>query len=240
VLEALREAPDLAAVVVVTSDKVYENPGTGLPLAEHDPLGGADPYSASKAAAEVATASYARSFFALRGVPVATARAGNVIGGGDWSEDRIVPDIWRAFRAGRPVELRYPDATRPWQHVLEPLAGYLRYAEALASPGGAALPMALNFGPDPAETLTVAQVVERFQAAYGRADGWRRSPGEHPKEAPRLAVDARLATAALGWRPQLGPEASVAWTAEWYQAFDAGEPAASLTLRQLRRFQELA
>jgi CDP-glucose 4,6-dehydratase len=124
--------------------------------------------------------------------------------------------------------------------VLEPLAGYLAYAEALAGPGGATLPTALNFGPDNTETLTVAQVVERFQAAYGQSSGWFQSPGEHPKEAPKLAVDAGLARQALGWQPRLGAEATVAWTAEWYRAFDAGAPAAQLTLQQIHRFQELA
>jgi CDP-glucose 4,6-dehydratase len=239
-LEALREAPELRAVLVITSDKVYHNPDTGVPLAEHDRLGGHDPYSASKAMAELAAASYAQSFFAARGVAVATARAGNVIGGGDWSEDRIVPDVWRAFRAGQPVELRHPHATRPWQHVLEPLAGYLNYAEGLAGAGGASLPRALNFGPDSTQPLTVAQVVERFQAAYGQPEGWVASSGDHPKEAPNLAVDARLAQQALGWRPRLGSDASVEWTAQWYRAFDTGAAAAELTLQQLRRYQELA
>ena len=237
-LEALRAAPDLAAVLVVTSDKVYENPGTGVPLAESDPLGGSDPYSASKATVEIATASYARSFFAARGVAVATARAGNVIGGGDWSEDRIIPDIWRTLRAGQPVALRYPEATRPWQHVLEPLGGYLAYTAALAT-RPEALPRALNFGPDTAEVVTVAGVVERFQAAYGVAQGWCRSPGDHPKEAPLLAVDASLARRSLAWRPRLDATVAVGWTADWYRAFDAGASAAELTFQQIKRFQEL-
>jgi CDP-glucose 4,6-dehydratase len=237
-LEALRDASDLAVVLVITSDKVYENPGTGTPLSESATLGGADPYSASKAAAEIATASYARSFFAARGVAVATARAGNVIGGGDWSEDRIVADIWRALHDGAPLELRYPDATRPWQHVLEPLAGYLRYAEALGT-AAASLPRALNFGPDAAEVLTVTDVVERFQAAYGTAPGWRQSPGEHPREAPKLAVDACLARHSLDWRPRLDASTAVAWTAEWYRAFDGGTEATELTLQQIRRYQEV-
>ncbi len=238
-LEALRAAPRLRAVLVVTSDKVYENPGTGAPLAERDPLGGHDPYSASKAATEIVTAAYARSFLEPRGVRVATARAGNVIGGGDWAEDRIVPDIWRAFRRQAAVELRYPEATRPWQHVLEPLGGYLAYAEALAGAAGDALPRALNFGPRPGPALTVAEVVERFQAAYGAPLGWRRSPGEHPKEAPLLSVDPGLAGRALGWRPRLDAEATVAWTAEWYRAFDAGAAPRALTLAQLRRYRDM-
>lgn len=237
-LEALRGAPGLAAIVVVTSDKVYHNPGTGVPLAESAPLGGDDPYSASKAAAELVTASYARSYFDREGVPVGTARAGNVIGGGDWSEDRIVPDIWRAMRGGTAVALRFPAATRPWQHVLEPLSGYLRYAEALSrAPEG--LPRALNFGPDGLAPVTVATVVERFQAAYRAPEGWRQSPGVHPKEAPLLAVDAGLAARSINWRPRLGADAAIGWTAEWYRAFDAGMPARELTLQQIRRYREL-
>ncbi|RYG36402.1 MAG: CDP-glucose 4,6-dehydratase, partial [Burkholderiales bacterium] len=160
VLETLRGLTELEAILVITTDKVYRNDDTGRAFVESDPLGGHDPYSASKAGAEIATSSYAYSFFKDNGVPVATARAGNVIGGGDWSNDRIIPDIWRANREGRPVTLRMPEAVRPWQHVLEPVAGYLMYCEALAS--NAETPRTLNFGPPPSDVLTVAEVTERF------------------------------------------------------------------------------
>ena len=167
-LDSLRGAEGLQAVLVVTTDKVYRNDGNGHPFAEDDPLGGADPYSASKAAAEIVVASMATSFFGGKGV--ATARAGNVIGGGDWSEDRLIPDIWRAVKAGKPLRLRNPEATRPWQHVLDPLAGYLRYAERLAS--GADVPKALNFGPLPGDALTVAEIADAMLAAM-HCDGQR-------------------------------------------------------------------
>lgn len=236
VLDALRGCADLQACVVVTSDKVYENDGSGRAFAETDQLGGADPYSASKAACEIAVSSFARSFAEALGGPVATARAGNVIGGGDWSADRIVPDLWRAHQAAQPVSLRYPRATRPWQHVLEPLAGYLDFAEALA--GG--LPeRALNFGPSEAAPVTVAEVAEAFQRAYGSgATGWTQAPGQHLKEAPALAIDPSRAMAVLPWRPRLAPEEAIAWTAAWYAAYDRGEDMAIHTERQIAEFED--
>lgn len=238
-LEALRGRDGVRVTLVVTSDKVYENLGTGVPLHESDALGGADPYSASKAAVEIVTSSYARSFLAGQDTRVATARAGNVIGGGDWSDDRVVPDIWRAFRSRAPIGLRYPDATRPWQHVLDPLAGYLCFVERLWDDASGALPRALNFGPDNAAHLTVAELVGRFTAAYGEGPGWVQSPGPHPPEAALLAIDARLARQSLGWWPRLATEQAVAWTAEWYRGFDRGADPAELTLAQIRRFQDL-
>jgi CDP-glucose 4,6-dehydratase len=177
-LDSLRAVADLQAVLVITTDKVYRNSGRGEPFGEDDPLGGGDPYSASKAAAELATASMAASFFAGRGVAVATARAGNVIGGGDWSEDRLIPDIWRAVHSGAPLRLRNPQATRPWQHVLEPLAGYLRYAERLAS--GANVPRALNFGPPLGDVATVAEVADAMLAALHAGQGWIKDDVEQP------------------------------------------------------------
>ncbi|MEM0944639.1 MAG: CDP-glucose 4,6-dehydratase, partial [Pseudomonadota bacterium] len=162
-LEALKPAP-AGRILVVTSDKVYENDETGRAFAEGDRLGGHDPYAASKAATEIVVASYRRSFFAEAGVALATARGGNVIGGGDFSADRLVPDIARALAAGRPVELRNPQATRPWQHVLDCLSGYLTYLEALPD-----APAALNFGPaDPADALSVAEVTGAMNAALGQ------------------------------------------------------------------------
>jgi len=238
-LEALRGSPGLQATLVVTSDKVYENDGSGRAFAEEDRLGGADPYSASKAACEIATAAFARSYGPELGGPVATVRAGNVIGGGDWSADRILPDLWRAQRAGVPVALRYPEATRPWQHVLEPLAGYLDYAEALS--GGRVAARALNFGPAEAEPVPVRAVAEAFQAALGLPGerGWVLAPGAHPREAPALAIDARRAAALLPWRPRLSAEDAIAWSARWYGAFDRGEEMRGFTAAQIAAYEGL-
>lgn len=218
-LEALRELPGLMAVLVVTSDKVYDNPGREVSLAEHAALGGHDPYSASKAAVEIITRGFARSFYAARGVPLCTARAGNVIGGGDWSRDRIAPDLWRAYDSGVPVELRYPDAVRPWQHVLDPVYGYLRLVEhMIASPKSA--PAAMNFGPPPKPVRTVLQLAERFARTLGSENLWTIGrPEPHLQEDRFLFIDARLASETLGWRTALDVDTAIAWTAEWYKAF---------------------
>ncbi len=186
VLQACRALQQLQCVLVVTSDKVYENHGEGRPFVEGDRLGGHDPYSNSKACAELLTASFRDSFFS-DGAPIATARAGNVIGGGDWSQDRLIPDCVRALEAGEPVSLRYPEAIRPWQHVLEPLSGYLAFAQALVQ-APAATPRAVNFGPDPSSFCTVREVVERFSASFSGRPGWRRDAGTHPKEASALTL----------------------------------------------------
>jgi CDP-glucose 4,6-dehydratase len=236
VLQALRDAPDLKAVLVVTTDKVYRNTGQGKRFVETDPLGGHDPYSASKAGTELVAAAYRDSFFRLAGVALATARAGNVVGGGDWSADRLVPDVWRALHAGKPLELRYPQATRPWQHVLDCLAGYFTYLEALATHANP--PLALNFGPEEAP-VTVAQVAEIVGKALGLPHAWQQQPGDHPPEAPTLALDSTLATATLAWRPRLSPHAALEWSADWYRRFDAGEAARTITTDQLSAYEAL-
>jgi CDP-glucose 4,6-dehydratase len=235
-LEALRGLDGVQAVLVITTDKVYENVGKGRAFIESDPLGGHDPYAASKAACEVVTASYARSFFADKGIAVATARAGNVIGGGDWAEDRIIPDLWRAVRAGRPLRLRNPHATRPWQHVLEPLAGYLAYVEELVDNGRA--PRALNFGPPAGDMLTVAEVAEIVLAALDAPHGWTAAEAAIPQplEAPHLALDPGLAMKSLNWRPRLATAQALRWTAEWYRAFDNGADARTLCRQQLQDY----
>jgi CDP-glucose 4,6-dehydratase len=234
VLEAAREHPDLAACLVVTTDKVYENDGAGTAFAEHEPLGGHDPYSASKAAAEIAVMSYRRSFAADAKAKPATARGGNVIGGGDFSEDRIVPDIWRAHRAGQAVVLRYPDATRPWQHVLDCLCGYLVYAEHLAQ--GGASEFALNFGPAEKNGLAVRALVDAMQTAIGAREGWTQAPGPQPKEMPALALSCVKAEQTLGWHSRLDARATIDWTADWYKAFAKGEDARTTTLAQIKRY----
>lgn len=233
-LEACRGLDELRAVVVVTSDKVYENDGGGRAFEERDRLGGHDPYSASKACAELLTASYRASFFA-DGPPIATARAGNVIGGGDRSPDRLIPDCVRALEAGEPVRLRYPRAVRPWQHVLDPLAGYLQLARALVERSARA-PQNVNFGPEPASFRTAAEVVDAFGAHFGGRPGWRAEGTPQPAEAATLCLSSALARAELGWRPRLDFDAAIAWTAEWHRAVAAGEAAAAVTRAQIDRY----
>ena len=221
VLEAARACDTVQAVVIVTSDKSYQNLELRRPFRETDAMGGRDPYSASKGAAELVTQAYRQSFFA-DGAAVASVRAGNVIGPGDWAPDRIIPDIVRAVTAGQPVVVRNPDAVRPWQHVLEPLSGYLWLASRLLDVGHAfAGPW--NFGPTgDAGDRTVRWVVERFLTAWG--SGTWTTPDEgvrHPHEAHHLAVDSTKAREILGWAPVWDAETAVRRTAEWYAAYHA-------------------
>ncbi len=234
VLEALREVDGVEAILVITTDKVYENPELGRPFRETDPLGGHDPYSASKAAAEIVVSSYSRTYFEARGVPVATARGGNVIGGGDFSEDRIVPDIYRAMRAGRPVVLRNPGATRPWQHVLDCLCGYLVYAEALGR--GHKPPRSLNFGPTMAADMPVSALAEAMQVALGAAQGWRLAEGPQLREMQLLSLDCSAARSTLGFADRLVGAAAIAETARWYLAHAAGEDMRAVTLRAIETY----
>jgi CDP-glucose 4,6-dehydratase len=236
VLEACRAERGLECVVVVTSDKVYANDGAGRPFEEHDRLGGHDPYSNSKACAELVTGCFRDSFFAA-GAPVASVRAGNVIGGGDWSPDRLIPDCVRALRAGAPVRLRYPEAIRPWQHVLDPLSGYLAMARALVQTPETA-PRAVNFGPDPASFCTVSEVVDAFSGRFAGRPGWERDGAAHPAEAGALTLSSTLAERTLGWRPVLGIEESLSFTADWYQAHSAGHDMRAFTEAQLGNYLE--
>jgi CDP-glucose 4,6-dehydratase len=235
-LAALRAATRLRAILVVTSDKVYDNRGRGQAFAEGDRLGGHDPYSNSKACAELVTASFRDSFFRA-GPALATARAGNVIGGGDWSADRLIPDCIRALGNGRAVRLRYPDAIRPWQHVLEPLSGYLALAQALVEAPERA-PTAVNFGPDPASFRTVREVVAGFCGRFGGAPGWEPDPGEHVPEAAALTLNSDLAARSLGWTWTLEFEQSLAWTADWYRARRDGQNMMEFSRRQLHSFHD--
>jgi CDP-glucose 4,6-dehydratase len=222
-LQALRGLPGVRAAVIVTSDKVYRNDGSGRRFTEDDPLGGEDPYSASKAAAEIAVASW-RASFGRDLPPLATARAGNVIGGGDFCEARIIPDLVRAQIAGEPLVVRRPDATRPFQHVLDVLRGYLLLAEALVA--GTA-PPALNFGPQDGEIR-----VRDLLALWGDVR-WVQAPGEVMHEAPRLALDSARATQALDWRPRLDTPAAIAATAAWYAAWRRGDDMVAVTQREI-------
>lgn len=230
VLDAARLAGSVRAVVVVTSDKVYENAGGDRAFREHDPLGGEDPYSASKAAAEIAVRSWRLAYHGDADPAVATARAGNVIGGGDAGEDRLVPDAIRSLRAGLPLRLRYPEATRPWQFVLEPLLGYLLLAEALLE-APAKTPPTVNFGPvEPG--ARVGALVDLLFELCG-SGSWEVEPGPHPPEAPTLRIDPSLAADALGWRPVLSLAEAVDLTVEWHRAEDAGADMRAVTLAQI-------
>lgn len=236
-LESLRGRQALRTILVVTTDKVYENAEAGVSFREEDPLGGHDPYSASKAAAEIVTSSYARSFFAEAGVRVATARGGNVIGGGDFSEDRLVPDIWRALHAGEPLVLRNPAAARPWQHVLDCLCGYFSYVRGLHD--GADLPAALNFGPPPdAAPVTVAALAEAVQAALGGGK-WKPANDTGPHEMMTLEIDSRKARACLGWKDRLAGAPCVEWLAAWYRALNDGADMHEVTSGQIEAFEAL-
>ena len=233
-LQAVRATPGVKAVVSVTTDKVYENREWDWPYRETDNLGGYDPYSASKAAAELVTASWRRSFLAKAGVAVATARAGNVVGGGDWATDRLVPDCVRAFAAGRQVRIRNPAATRPWQHVLDPLCGYLLLAESLLD--GPAHADAWNFGPGLDDVRPVTDVVDLLARSWGEGASWALDDDAHPHEAGLLAVDAARARARLGWRPALPLALGLDWTASWYKRHLKGEPALALVLNDIERY----
>jgi CDP-glucose 4,6-dehydratase len=237
-LDAIRRTPSPRAVVVVTSDKCYENREWHWGYREDDALGGHDPYSSSKACVEILTRSFRESFFASGDVAVATVRAGNVIGGGDWSSDRRLPDIVRALVAGRAPEIRSPIATRPWQHVLEPLSGYLVLAEQLYE-GGHAFAEAWNFGPHPDDAKPVSWIAERVALLWGASIGWERQVGEHPYESTFLRLDASKAHARLGWRPRLRVDDALEWLVEWHKAHAAGEDVRVVAQDQIRRYSEL-
>jgi CDP-glucose 4,6-dehydratase len=238
VLQGCRELAHLQAAVIVTSDKVYENRDQQRAFEEGDPLGGDDPYSNSKACAELLTASFRKSFF-KEGPAIASARAGNVIGGGDWSVDRLIPDCVRALLSWQPVSLRYPEAVRPWQHVLEPLSGYLALAQALAEDPARA-PHAVNFGPADADSRTVGEVVDAFSARFEGRPGWTRDASAHPPEARALRLSSRLAERTLSWRARLDIAESLSWTADWYKSYMAGENMLEYSQEQITRYRQLA
>ena len=240
VLEACRRSRTVKAVVVVTTDKCYENLDEGRPFREDDRLGGHDPYAASKAACEILCASYREALLAPEGrVALATARAGNVIGGGDWSEDRIVPDAVRALTKGAPLVMRQSSSIRPWQHVLEPVSGYLMLGERLLlEPGRFA--QAWNFGPDDASCVTVRELVDRLAAAWGKPLSID-SPAQdgEPKEAKILKLDWSKAARELGWGPAWTLEETLRMTAEWYREhLERPGDAARLTARQIAAYEE--
>jgi CDP-glucose 4,6-dehydratase len=236
--EAVRACSAVRAVVNVTTDKCYENPEHARHFRESDPLGGRDPYSNSKACSELVTAAYRDSFLAAAGVAVATARAGNVIGGGDWAADRLLPDFFRASSHGRTTAVRHPDAVRPWQHVLEPLAGYLLLAQRLVEQGQAAAG-AWNFGPADADAKPVRWVLDYLAARMAGAR-WQAEPGPQVHEAQHLALDSAKARAQLGWTPAWGLATALDRTIEWHDAWRAKRDMRALCLAQIEARQTAA
>jgi CDP-glucose 4,6-dehydratase len=237
VLEAARLVGSVRAVVVVTSDKCYENREGERPHREEDRLGGEDPYSSSKACAELVTAAYRQSFFReAGGAQIASCRAGNVIGGGDWAEDRLVPDIARSILANQPTVLRYPEAVRPWQHVLEPLRGYMMVADRLLA-GDPQAGQAWNFGPEPGSEATVWELARMVVSAWGQGELRVAPRGTAWREAHTLRVDSTQARLGLGWRPRLSLPEAVHLTVEWYRRYQE-DPAslAELTRAQIEAY----
>lgn len=243
-LEAVRSAGGVRAVVNVTSDKCYENREWPWGYRETEPLGGFDPYSSSKACSELVTQSWRSAFFppaqhAGHGTALATARAGNVIGGGDWGADRLIPDFVRAIGSNAPLQIRNPNAVRPWQHVLDPLAGYLRLAELLYE-HGPGFGEAWNFGPGTEDARPVRWVLEQIQRVWPDAAGWEIDSRPQPHEAALLKLDCSKARARLGWAPRLALPIALEWTVEWYKAWRTGADMTMICMDQLDRYEALA
>ena len=241
VLEAARMTDGVRAIVLVATDKVYENRESDHPYRESDPLGGHDPYSASKAAAEIVAASYRSSFFSGDGrhpARIATARAGNVIGGGDWANDRLVPDCLRAFEAGQPARLRNPRAVRPWQHVLEPLSGYLRLAERLAANDGEQFATSCNFGPAAGDVATVEGVANLLAQLWGvGATVQHAPPGDNLHEAGMLKLDTTKARTTLQWAPRWSLAEALTKTVAWHRAWNGGVEMLGVCRSQIQSYR---
>lgn len=233
-LEAVRSCDSVRAVVNVTSDKCYDSAEPSRRYREEDRVGGSDPYSSSKGCAELVTAAYRKSFLAEAGVAISTARAGNVIGGGDWAPDRLVPDAFRALHAGTRLLVRYPGAVRPWQHVLEPVSGYLLLAQRLYE-GADGFAEAWNFGPAGGEEWTVQCVVERLARNHPELQ-WQRDTAKQVHEAPRLTLDSSKARARLGWEPRWDVSTALDRTSEWYAAWKARADMRACTVGQIREY----
>jgi CDP-glucose 4,6-dehydratase len=234
VLEAVRRTASVRAVVVVTSDKCYENREWSRGYKESDPMGGRDPYSSSKGCQEIVTAAMRASFFET-GAAIASARAGNVLGGGDWAAERLVPDAMRAFSQGRPLEIRNPAAIRPWQHVLEPLSGYLRLAERLYLEGGR-WAQGWNFGPLDEDARPVEYVVEILTQRWGEGARWSTPQGTHPHEAGLLKLDCTHARTHLGWEPKWRLERALDEVIDWHRAYRSGADMQAFSLRQIEEY----
>ncbi|MDB5897670.1 MAG: CDP-glucose 4,6-dehydratase [Ramlibacter sp.] len=241
VLEGVRNSPDVKSVVVVTTDKCYENREWAWGYRENEPMGGHDPYSSSKGCAELVTSAYRSSFFGDRPgahpARIASARAGNVIGGGDWADDRLVPDIVRALMADKPILVRNPNSTRPWQHVLEPLGGYLLLAQRLAT-DGEAFAGGWNFGPRDDDAQPVLEVVKRFCKHWGGASSWELSSTQGPHEAHYLKLDCSKASAYLGWQPQWNLDEAIARIVDWNRTHQKGGDLRATTLAQISDYPQ--
>ncbi len=237
-LEAVRQTPSVKAVVNVTTDKCYENREWVWPYRENEALGGFDPYSSSKACSELVSAAYRGSYLNSAGIHLASARAGNVIGGGDWAAERLVPDCLRALDGGQPLVIRSPLATRPWQHVLEPLSGYLSLAEKLYCEGRC-FAEAWNFGPEDADTRPVQWIVEYLCNQVSGAT-WHCDPTPQPHEARMLKLDSSKAKAQLGWRPRLGLRAALSMTLAWHHAWKQSVDMAAFSAQQVKEYEALA
>ncbi|HZP07504.1 MAG TPA: CDP-glucose 4,6-dehydratase [Terracidiphilus sp.] len=243
VLEAVRQLRQPCVVVNVTSDKCYENREWIWGYRENEPMGGRDPYSNSKGCAELVTAAYRESFFPLdsireHGVALASARAGNAIGGGDWTEHQLIPDLMRAFLAGRPCLIRNPAAFRPWQFLLEPLRGYLVLAERLFE-DGQKFASGWNFGPVDSDVMPVSWIADEAVRLWGGRASWELDSAAHPHEAHALKLDASKAGVYLDWHPHLPLKQALAWIVEWYQAFREGADLRAITLKQIEQYESL-
>jgi CDP-glucose 4,6-dehydratase len=240
-LEAVRHTPSVRVAVVITSDKCYENREWVWGYRENEAMGGHDPYSNSKGCAELVTAAYRSSFFApetygAHQVAVASGRAGNVIGGGDWALDRLIPDMIKAFHQGQPVLIRNPHAIRPWQHVLEPLSGYLLLAENLWN-SGPEFVGGWNFGPSDEDAKPVSWIVDRLTNLWSNGATWQLDGGSHPHEASYLKLDCSKAKLRLGWEPRLTLADTLEWVVEFYQGFYSGQSARAIADAQIQRYQ---
>jgi CDP-glucose 4,6-dehydratase len=240
ILEAVRQFGQPCAFINITSDKCYENKEWDWGYRENDPLGGHDPYSNSKACSELVTSAFRDSYFSKdglesHGIAIASARAGNVIGGGDWTRDQLVPDLMRAFIAGKPCPIRSPSAVRPWQFVLEPLRGYLLLAERLTENPGR-FSSAWNFGPEDTDAQPVSWIADKLARSWGSGASWNQDSGIHPREARYLKLDISRAKADLGWQPVLPLSSALDWVTEWYRGCQAGDDLARLTRTQIERY----
>ncbi|HEV2647530.1 MAG TPA: CDP-glucose 4,6-dehydratase [Acidobacteriaceae bacterium] len=248
VLEAIRQTPSVRAVLSITTDKCYENiEDPHHSYRESDPLGGYDPYSSSKACAELVSSAYRQSYFptakiAEHHVALATARAGNVIGGGDWSLDRLLPDLVRGFLSGEPVRIRRPQSIRPWQHVLEPLHGYISLAEHLLAEDRTAAARhatAYNFGPADSDAQPVSWIVDKMTTFWGDGATWVLDPDPGVHEAGYLKLDASRAHHDLNWQPHLNLETALQWLVAWYRAWQSGKDMNAFTLNQIKKYESL-
>lgn len=236
VLEAVRRAGSVRAMVNVTTDKCYENREWVWGYREDEQMGGHDPYSNSKGCAELVSSAYRRSFMQAEGIALGTARAGNVIGGGDWADDRLVPDILRALEKKAPVQIRNPHAIRPWQHVLEPLSGYLILAERLYGADGAAFAEGWNFGPIDSDARPVQWIVQEICSDWGQGATWRLQPGDHPHEATYLKLDISKARQRLQWEPRWSLHTALARVTEWHRAWLKGADMRAQCLDQISQY----